>query len=120
MISEKVKAYIDEHSFCSECLFKDWEAFLDLLYAEGGRVSAICWWDRCKKSEQRRSVGSGGYNDPSDPEYLYAETRICIGNLETKTLDEIKEYIAKERETGFRFGSKYSSHDLVPSFEPFS
>ena len=31
MISEKVKAYIDEHSFCSERLFKDWEAFLDLL-----------------------------------------------------------------------------------------
>lgn len=116
MLSEKVEQYIDEHSFCPERLFKDWEQFLDLLYSEGGTVSAICWWDRCKKSEQRESVGSGGYVDPDDPEYLYAETRICTGDLGVKTLDEIKEYIAKERETGFRFGQKYFSHDLIPSF----
>lgn len=116
MLSDKVKKYIDEHSFCSECLFKDWEPFLDLLYAEGGAVSAICWWDHCKKSEQRRSVESGGYNDPSDPEYLYAETHICAEGLGAKTLDEIKEYIVKERETGFQFGHKYFSHDLIPAF----
>ena len=117
MASERVKQYIEEHSFCSEYLFKDWEAFLDLLYAEGGAVSAVCWWDRCRKSEQRESVGSGGYVDPDDPEYLYAETRLCAENLETRTADEVKEYIARERETGFRYGSEYRSHDLVPSFE---
>ena len=117
MINEKVRTYINEHSFCSECLFKDWESFLELLYAEGGAVSAICWWDHCKKSEQQRSVGSGGYSDPDDPKYLYAETHICIGDLEAKTLDEIKEYIAREREAGFQFGHRYFSHDLVPSFE---
>lgn len=120
MISEKVKAYIDEHSFCSEYLFKEWEPFLDLLYTEGGAVSAIFWWDRCRKTELPKSVGSGGYVDPDDLEYVYAETRLCAENLETKTLDEIKDYITKERKTGFRYGSKYSSHDLVPSFELFS
>ena len=34
MISKKLQAYIEDHSFCSEYLFKDWEAFLDILYEE--------------------------------------------------------------------------------------
>lgn len=116
MASEKVRQYIEDHSFCPELLFGEWEPFLDLLYAEGGAVSAICWWDRCRKSEQHESVGAGGYADPDDPEYLYAETQLCAENLEAKTLGEVKEYIARERETGFRYGSEYRSHELVPSF----
>lgn len=55
-MNEKIQKYIDEHAFCSEYLFKDWESFLDLLYAEGGRVSSILWWDHCKKSEHSESV----------------------------------------------------------------
>lgn len=30
---------------------------------------------------------------------------------------EIEGYIAKEREIGFKYGSRYSSRDLIPSFE---
>ena len=45
MISHRVQKYIDDHSFCSEYLFKDWEAFLDLIYEEGVRVSSILWWE---------------------------------------------------------------------------
>ena len=37
-------------------------------------------------------------------------------NPKTYTLDEIKEYINQERKTGFRYGDKYKSHDLIPSF----
>ena len=40
MISHRVQKYIDDHSFCSEYLFKDWEAFLDFV-----RVSSILWWE---------------------------------------------------------------------------
>ena len=40
----------------------------------------------------------------------------CIEALEKCTLDEIKEYIEHERKTGFRYGRKYRSHDLIPSF----
>lgn len=116
MISQRVQKYIDEHALCSECLFRDWESFLDLLYAEGGRVLSICWWDHCTKSQHRESVGSGGYRDPENDAYVYAETQLCKEGLETKTLDEIKEYINRERKTGFRYGSKYKSHDLIPSF----
>jgi hypothetical protein len=71
----------------------DWESFLDLLYAEGGRISAILWWDYCDTSQHLVSVGSGGYRDPDNERYVYAETRLYKNGLEEKTLDEIKVYI---------------------------
>ena len=116
MISERLQKYIDDHTFCSEYLFKDWESFLDLLYAEGSRVSSILWWDHCTKKQLRESVGSGGYKDPENDEFVYAETQFYKEGLETYTLEEIKEYIDHERKTGFQYGSRYRSHDLVPSF----
>lgn len=116
MPSRKIKEYIAEHAFCSEYLFKDWESFLDFLYAQGGHISSILWWDHCKKSQHHESVGSGGYTDPENDEYVYAETQLYKEGLETDTLDEIKEYIKQERKNGFRYGSKCRSHDLVPSF----
>ena len=89
---------------------------MEILYAEGGRISSISWWDYCKKSEQSFSVRSGGYTDPENPDYMYAETQLYIDGLETKKLAEIKEYIIREKKTDFRYGSKYRSHNLVPSF----
>ena len=116
MISKKVKEYISEHSFCSEYLFKDWESFLDFLYAEDGRVSSILWWDHCMKSQQSNSVGSGGFVDPENDRFVYAETQLYKDGLEMNTLEEIKEYINQTRKTGLQYGNKYRSHDLVPSF----
>lgn len=116
MLSNIVKEYIAEHSFCSEYLFKDWESFLDILYAEGGSVSSILWWDHCKISEQNTSVGMGGYTDPENNDYMYAETQSWKDGLEEMSLDEIKDYINREMEKGLRYGSKYVNHELVPSF----
>ena len=116
MVSQRVQNYIDDHKSCSECLFRDWEAFLDILYAEGGRVSAILWWDHCRREEHHESVGSGGYIDPEDDGFIYAETQFYEDGLETKTLDEIKEYIEQVRRTGFQYRDECRSHDLVPSF----
>ena len=59
---------------------------------------------------------SGGYRDPENDEYIYAEPQLYKDGLETNTLDEILEYINQERKKGFRYYSKYKSHDLVPSF----
>ena len=115
-MDQRLQEYIEEHSFCPEYLFKDWESFLDVLFAEGGRVSSILWWDHCKKSQQHRSVGSGGYGDPDDPEYMYAETKLWKDDLDSWPLDAIKEYIATERAAGLQYGGKYVSHDLIPSF----
>ena len=117
MESIKVKEFISEQSLCSDYLFKDWDTFLDLLYAEGGRISSILWWDHCLKSQHSESVGSGGFSDPENDEYMYAETQLYKDGLETNTLDEIKEYIQQERKKGFQYGNKYRSHDLVPSFD---
>ena len=47
---------------------------------------------------------------------IYAETQLYKEGLETYSLDKIREYIEQERKTGFQYGSKYRSHDLVPSF----
>jgi len=116
MISRKVQTYIEDHSFCSEYLFKDWEAFLDLLYEEGGRVSSILWWDHCRKDMNHVSVGSGGYADPDDQEWMYAETWLHEDGFEERSLAEIKAYIQKRREQGLILGDKYISSDLVPSF----
>ena len=116
MINETIKQYIDKHSFCSEYLFQDWNAFLDLLYGEGGRVSAILWWDHCRKRMQHMSVGSGGYSDPDDPEYMYAETMFYEDGFETMTLDELKDHIHATRASGLILGDKYLCFDLVPSF----
>ena len=91
MISKKVQAYIEDHSFCSEYLFKDWEAFLDFLYEEGGRVSSILWWDHCKKNMQHESSGSGGYTDPDDQEWMYAETWLHEDGFEERSLADIQE-----------------------------
>ena len=116
MINKRIQNYIDNHAFCSEYLFKDWEDFLDLIYAEGYRISSILWWDHCLKSQHHESVGSAGYNDPENSDFIYAETQLYKDGLETNTLDKIKEYINQERKIGCRYGSKYRSHDLVPSF----
>ena len=116
MVSHKVKEYILDHGFCSEYLFKDWESFLDLLYSQGGRVSAILWWDHCKKTMQNMSAGSGGYADPDDSEYMYAETQFYEDGLETMSLEEIKLHIDERRMAGLILGDKYFCFDLVPSF----
>jgi len=113
MINERIQKYVNDHSFCSEYLFKDWEAFLDFIYEEGGRVSSILWWEHCKKNFQH---GYGGYSDPDDGEWMYSETWFHEDGFEEKSLADIKAYIHETREHGLILGDKYITHDLVPSF----
>ena len=101
---------------CSEYLFKDWEAFLDILYEEGGRVSSILWWDHCRKNLQHASIRSGGYTDPDDQEWMYAETWLHEDGFEERSLEDIKAYIREMRQHGAILGDKYITFDLVPSF----
>lgn len=116
MVNYRIQNYIDNHTLYSEYIFKDWEAFLYLLYAEGSHISSILWRDHCQKSQHHESVGSTGYNDPENNDFIYTETKMYKEDLETNTLDEIKEYINQKRKIGCRYDSKYRSHDLIPSF----
>mgnify|MGYP006873123418 CR=1 FL=1 len=113
MLSYRIQKYIDDYSFCSEYLFKDWEEFLDFIYEEGGRVSFILWWEYCKKNFQH---GYGGYSDPDDQEWMCSEAWFYEDGFEEKSLAYIKAYIHEIREHGLILGDKYITHDLVPSF----
>ena len=64
----------------------------------------------------KESVGSGGYTDPDDREWMYSETWLHEDGFEEKSLADIKAYIRETRAHGLILGDKYISHDLVPSF----
>ena len=110
MITNKVLQYIEEHRLCREFLFDDWPGFLELLYEQGGCVESVLWFEHVLITEQKNSLGGGGYVDKTDAKYMYAETYLCNNNLKNKTLDEVKEYIESVI-------SAYPEHKLIPSFD---
>ena len=109
MITEEVKQYIEEHKLCSENLFNDCESFLELLFAQGGCVDAVLWFEHVLISEQKNSLGAGGYIDKANPEYMYAETNIYESEMKNKSIADVKEYIKS-------IIKKYPNNKLVPSF----
>ena len=119
MMSKKIKAYIEEHTICNENIFKDWETFLDLIYSEGGAIFGIQWYDYVKISDQDKSVGGGGYRDPDNPDYMFAETMLYEGGFENKSLDEIKQHITRVRTEGihYEYPNSLISYDLIPAFD---
>ena len=116
MISKAVQNYIDEHSFCPECLFGDWDSFLNLLYSEGGRVSSIRWWDHCCARMSHTTEPGGFYPDPLDPESGYSRTWLIEEGFENYPLEELKNHILKRRELGLILYDKTFRFDLVPAF----
>ena len=109
MTTERVKQYIEENKVCSEILFHDWTDFLELLFTEGGHIEAILWFEHVLISEQKNSLGAGGYRDKNNPNYMYAETYIYQEKMEDKTLAEVKEHIQS-------ILSDHPNRTLVPSF----
>ena len=82
MITEKVKQYIDKNKLCSEYIFSNWNDFLELLYSQGGCVESILWFEYVLVSEQKNSLGSGGYIDKTNSDYMYAETGWKFGHID--------------------------------------
>ena len=109
MMCRDVEEYIEKNAFCSELIFKNWGEFLNIIYTNGKNISAILWWDYCLIEKQKESLGAGGYKDPKNPEYMFAETQFYDDGFETKSLAEVLEYIKLMRE-------KYPENNLVPSF----
>ena len=101
--------YIEKHKLCSELLFDDWKEFLEVLYSEGGRVESILWFEHVKISHQKASLGSGGYKDEKNPEYMYAETQIFKNHMESLSLSQIIQYINL-------ILNSYPNNRLIPSF----
>jgi len=88
-------------------IFRNWREFLQILYHNNGCVEMIIWYEYCKISEQQ--IGSGGYIDVENQDYMWAETQIYESNMQKKTLNEILEYISKIQK-------EYSDYILYPEF----
>ena len=104
-----VEQYIQKHKISSSnaLIFRDWEAFLRMLYQNHGRVAMIVWYEYCKINEQQ--LGMGGYKDTENPGLMWAETQLFETDLQEKSLHELLEYISKMRK-------EYSNYDLYPEF----
>ena len=108
-MSEKIQEFFEKHKICSEFLFVEWEEFIELLYSEGGRVDSILWFEHIEISQHNNSLGSGGYKDKNNPNYMYAETHIFKNEMENLSLHEINNYIES-------IIASYPNNKLIPSF----
>ena len=104
-----IEEYIQQNKLCTEYLFPDWNNFLKILYENNGQVEAILWFEYILINQQKYSLGSGGYIDKKNPEYMYAETQIYNDGFENKKIEEIVDYIQTVI-------SKYPNNNLMPAF----
>lgn len=108
-INNNLNDYIENNKLCSDDIYRDYEEFLRLLYGNGGKVTNILWFDYCKINEQDKSLGSGGFIDKENKDYMWAETQMWNDKLDNKSLNELLDYI----DTIIK---KYPNNNLVPSF----
>lgn len=90
-------------------MFCNWDDFLELLYSQGGYVEAILWFEHVLVSEQKNSLGGGGYIDKTNSDYMYAETSIYKDKMGNMLLSDIQEYIQS-------IIMIYPNNKLLPSF----
>ena len=108
-MDNRLEKYIEENRVCSDLIFRNWSEFIELLFASGGFVDEILWFEYVLIDKQQDSLGGGGYGDKDNPEYMWAETMIYDKNLKHCSLEEIQSHIEKTVE-------KYKPHDLIPCF----
>ena len=106
---EHIDQYIEEHKVCGDYIFKDEAEFLNVLYSNQGRIEVIVWFEYCRISEQKKSLGTGGWIDKHDPGYMWAETQIYEVDFQDETLTEVLDYIKRIR-------SEYTQRKMYPAF----
>ena len=109
-MNKDLERYIEAHRLVPELLFEEPFEFLELLFAAGGRVRSILWFEHTLVSKQKDSLGGGGYRDPQKTQYMYAETYLDKTDMEKASLEEVKAYIDSLR-------AQYPNNRLLPSFE---
>ena len=109
MLTTEVLAYINKHQLCADYIFPDWKEFLNLLYSHNGYVTEILWFEHVATEKQADSLGCGGYQDPANSEFMYAETYLHDKSMESKSLSEVIAYIEAVI-------SSYPNNHLIPSF----
>ena len=101
--------YIAQNQVCTDLIFRDWDAFLDVLFGCGSHVEAILWFEYVRINQQKDSLGAGGFRDTLNPTYMWAETMMFDEELASKSLAEIRKHICEKAEA-------YLPHVLVPGF----
>ena len=108
-MTPQLAQYIRDHRVCPDLLFRNWREFLQVLYENGGTVRRILWFVYVRIDRQAGSLGGGGWQDPLNPAYMWAETMMDDRDLRAKSLSETKDLIQRTIET-------YRPHTLVPCF----
>ena len=108
-MEKRLQEYIERNKVCSDLIFRNQNEFLNLLFACGGFVNEILWFEYVSITEQKSSLGSGGYRDKEHPEYMWAETMIYDKDLGHYSIDEIRAHIEKTI-------AAYKPYNLVPCF----
>ena len=108
-INNYLETYIKNNKLCSDDIYRNYKEFLKVLYDNGGKVTDILWFDYCKINEQGKSLGSGGFIDKENEDYMWTETQMWDDKLDNKSLNELLDYIDM-------IIKKYPKNNLVPSF----
>ncbi len=108
-MDKRLDEFIANNQVATDLLFRDWDAFLEILFDCGGCVQEILWFEYTPIDKQADSLGDGGYLDPSNPQYMWAETYLYDKDLFGNSLSEVKAHIANTI-------AIYAPHDLVPCF----
>ncbi len=108
-MNSQLETYIAQHkvTISNTLLFRDWKAFLRILFANHGRVEMIIWYEYCRIHAQK--MGMGGYQDHTNNGYMWSETPLYQDHLQEKSMSEILEYICEVRES-------HPDCDLYPEF----
>ncbi len=104
-----MEKYINDNRVCPDWIFRDWKDFLRVLFECGGSVEEILWFEYVSMEKQKESLGGGGYEDPANPGYMWAETMILDRDLGQKSLLEVSGYIESTARS-------HLPHKLVPCF----
>lgn len=114
-MNEALNRFIGEHSVCPDrqpplMIFRteaEQKELLRLVYASGGRVGFVVWYEYCRVGEQK--IGMGGYADPFSEGFMWAETQIPCADLDKTPLDGLLAYMEAVRQ-------EYTGYQLVPEF----
>ena len=115
-MNEAINSFVGRHGVCPgsklpPAIFRteaEQEEFLRLVYESGERVGLIVWHEYFRAWEQI-ITGMGGYADPLNKGFMWAETQIPCADLDEKTHGELISYMAAVK-------NEYNGYRLTPEF----
>ncbi|MBQ8967753.1 hypothetical protein [Ruminococcus sp.] len=105
-----LERYIHENALRPDVLiFREPEEFVKLLYASGERADMLVWYEYTSIAEQGSSLGGGGYADPKNEGFMWAETPFFHMLTKGQRREELLSLIRT-------FTQRYRGHELAPEF----